>query len=282
MLCSNPTCRAHTSGPQIDPEKIVNVGVGAHITAASQGGPRFDFSLSEKERRSVSNGVWLCQTCAKLVDSDQMLYTTALLKRWKADAEKEAQNRIGKTNKLLSNRALKKAEEDLKRNHKVRDELRRAFIKSTDQQRSLPVNAAQNRKFAETDFIVHRVDDTAYPGHDEGSGIEGILGLEYVLLAEHTQSWSSLPEDQRQGPFPKRFYVAKVFKTGRIPFRNIRHYDLRGDEYYNSPHLYCLYADDGMPYESFVYYVISDADTYHFPLASGRKVPLQELLEIHS
>ena len=32
-LCSNPFCRALTSGPQDDPKKAVNIGVAAHITA---------------------------------------------------------------------------------------------------------------------------------------------------------------------------------------------------------------------------------------------------------
>jgi len=35
--CSNPDCRAPTSGPQIDIKKSLNVGVAAHITGASSG-----------------------------------------------------------------------------------------------------------------------------------------------------------------------------------------------------------------------------------------------------
>jgi hypothetical protein len=37
-----------------------------HITGAAPGGPRFDVNLSDKARRSASNGIWHCQTCAKL------------------------------------------------------------------------------------------------------------------------------------------------------------------------------------------------------------------------
>ena len=40
--CSNSDCRKPTSGPQTEPSGVVNVGVAAHITAASSGGPRFD------------------------------------------------------------------------------------------------------------------------------------------------------------------------------------------------------------------------------------------------
>src|SRR6267154_2974894 len=96
-LCSNPECRALTSGPQEDPAKAVNVGVAAHITAASAGGPRYDSDLLPEERSASSNGIWLCQNCAKLIDNDVTRFTVDLLKKWKADAEAEAKSRIGKT-----------------------------------------------------------------------------------------------------------------------------------------------------------------------------------------
>ena len=70
FLCSNPDCRAPTSGPQVTNSKSMNVGVAAHITAAAQGGPRYEPSLSPDERASATNGIWLCQNCAKMVDND--------------------------------------------------------------------------------------------------------------------------------------------------------------------------------------------------------------------
>jgi len=70
--CSNPGCRKPTSGPQEDPAKSVNVGVAAHITAAASDGPRYDPALSSDERKSPPNGIWLCQSCAKLVDNDEI------------------------------------------------------------------------------------------------------------------------------------------------------------------------------------------------------------------
>src|SRR5947207_2142731 len=96
-LCSKPDCRAPTSGPQDDPRKAVNVGVAAHITAASPGGPRYDPGLSPEERSGTSNGIWLCQNCAKLVDNDAAQFTVDLLKTWKQRAEVEARDRVGKT-----------------------------------------------------------------------------------------------------------------------------------------------------------------------------------------
>jgi len=95
--CSNPACRALTSGPQKDPMKSLNVGVAAHITAASPGGPRFDPHLSPDQRCSPDNGIWLCQTCAKLIDNDQSRFTVEMLEEWKRAAEKEALDTIGRT-----------------------------------------------------------------------------------------------------------------------------------------------------------------------------------------
>ena len=89
-LCSNPRCRQSTSGPRAAASGTVNIGVAAHITAASPGGPRYDPSLSEAERSSVGNGIWLCQTCAKLIDSDIERYPVDKLLEWKSDAEAAA------------------------------------------------------------------------------------------------------------------------------------------------------------------------------------------------
>lgn len=69
---------------------MVNIGVAAHIIAASADGPRFDPSLTPDERRSVENGIWLCQSCVKLVDNDPIRYGADVLRQWKVLAEKSA------------------------------------------------------------------------------------------------------------------------------------------------------------------------------------------------
>lgn len=84
--CSNPGCRQPTSGPQADPSGAVNIGVAAHITAASPDGPRYDAALTPEQRRAADNGIWLCQTDAKLVDNDAVRYTVDGLRDWKARA----------------------------------------------------------------------------------------------------------------------------------------------------------------------------------------------------
>lgn len=95
--CSRPECRAITSGPQEGTEGIVNIGVAAHVTAASPGGPRYDPGLTPQQRRSAANGVWLCQSCAKLADSDEARYTVEVLRSWKRWAEEQASSQIGRT-----------------------------------------------------------------------------------------------------------------------------------------------------------------------------------------
>lgn len=54
---SNPQCRKPTSGPQKDPSGVVNLGVAAHIIAASVGGPRYDATLTQEQRIDSSNGI---------------------------------------------------------------------------------------------------------------------------------------------------------------------------------------------------------------------------------
>lgn len=88
--CSNPECRQPTSGPQADQRGAVNVGVAAHISAASPGGPRFEVELSSEQRCDSTNGIWLCQTCAKLVDNDSRRFTRVVLEGWKRAAERAA------------------------------------------------------------------------------------------------------------------------------------------------------------------------------------------------
>jgi NACHT domain len=95
FLCSNPNCPApHTSGPHSDDSKFVNLGVASHITAAAPRGPRFDAALSPDERRSINNGIWLCQGCSVLIDRDGRSYPADLLREWKRQAESAAESAL--------------------------------------------------------------------------------------------------------------------------------------------------------------------------------------------
>jgi hypothetical protein len=90
VRCSSPSCRKLTTGPRSDSSRIICIGVGAHITAAAVGGPRFNPALSPEQRRSAENGIWLCQNCGKLVDNDAQRYSVELLNDWKRRAEAAA------------------------------------------------------------------------------------------------------------------------------------------------------------------------------------------------
>lgn len=89
-LCSHPECRRPTIGPAASGDGTINLGEAAHITAAAQGGPRYDPFLSSEERRSQANGISMCALHAKEVDSDEKEFTVERLRDWKNKAETAA------------------------------------------------------------------------------------------------------------------------------------------------------------------------------------------------
>lgn len=98
--CSNPECACDTFGPDPDDHsKRTSIGEAAHITAAAQGGPRYDANMSASERSSIANGIWLCRNCARLIDEQSSKYDVYTLKGWKEDAEEKQMKRLGKSDK---------------------------------------------------------------------------------------------------------------------------------------------------------------------------------------
>ena len=97
MKCSNPNCRKVTCAANSNSKKYTNIGVASHICAASKGGPRYESGMSSEERKSFENGIWLCQSCSKLIDSDIGIYTKDLLFTWKNIAEQYAMVEIQTT-----------------------------------------------------------------------------------------------------------------------------------------------------------------------------------------
>ena len=88
--CSNPNCAIPTSGPHTDPQKVSRVGRAAHVCAAAPGGKRYDGQMTPEERGNIGNAIWLCASCAALIDTDEFRYTAPLLHDWKAAAEQAA------------------------------------------------------------------------------------------------------------------------------------------------------------------------------------------------
>lgn len=94
QVCSRPDCGHATSGPQETSSKAINIGVAAHITAAAPKGPRYDPQLTPDQRSSIDNAIWLCQNCAKVIDTDLVRYSTSVLYEWKWAAESAASDRL--------------------------------------------------------------------------------------------------------------------------------------------------------------------------------------------
>lgn len=87
--CSNQSCLRPTIGPD-GASDSASIGVAAHITAAAEGGPRYNPTLSSDERAAAENGIWLCQTCSRLVDVDVASHPIDQLREWKTLAEMRA------------------------------------------------------------------------------------------------------------------------------------------------------------------------------------------------
>ncbi len=147
--CSNPDCRKCTSGPHTEESKAVNVGAAAHITAASPGGPRYDRSLTSDERSAIGNGIWLCQNCAKLVDNDEEKYPKALLRRWKEDAEQEANRQVE------SSGPREQANEIMKELKEIREALKRRLTPEEQADVDLLVEGFFNAK-VDSDYTASR------------------------------------------------------------------------------------------------------------------------------
>lgn len=94
--CSNPSCRAPTVAPGTREDEVTNLGVAAHICAASPGGPRYDSGMSPRERSAITNGIWLCANCATTIDRDVARYSAGLLVAWRESAECTARAELGK------------------------------------------------------------------------------------------------------------------------------------------------------------------------------------------
>src|SRR5438105_10123726 len=85
-ICSIPGCNKLTIGPgKGSNDIVVNIGVAAHICAASKGGPRFDAKMTSQQRKSISNAIWCCANHGRLIDRDSPdTYSAELLKKWKS------------------------------------------------------------------------------------------------------------------------------------------------------------------------------------------------------
>lgn len=94
FLCS--ICRAVTVGPSAETAvSVTNIGVAAHITAASPGGSRYCAAMTPAQRASIDNGIWLCGHHGKIVDDDEVTWSEPVLREKKKQHEKYIENNLG-------------------------------------------------------------------------------------------------------------------------------------------------------------------------------------------
>jgi len=103
-LCSNPDCRAVTTGPSDDPAKAVNVGEAAHIHGANPGSARYDPAMVPADRAAIVNAIWLCGNCHKLIDDDPGKFPAGLLFEWQQEHVRHVSELVGKTGAVLRRR----------------------------------------------------------------------------------------------------------------------------------------------------------------------------------
>lgn len=111
-ICSNPSCKKMTIAPSLDnPDAVQFIGVCAHITAACEGGPRYDKKIGPNDRSSIKNAIFLCANCATLIDKNNGIdYLPDTLIKWKDDHEKWVIQNLNKPNteaiNLISNNQM--------------------------------------------------------------------------------------------------------------------------------------------------------------------------------
>jgi hypothetical protein len=73
-----------------------------------------------------------------------------------------------------------------------------------------------------------------------------------------------------------KFREIKIWHLGKIPWRNIRAYDLDGDEYYNFPHIWCTFANGQGPYEGMTFAILGDG--YDWPLDDKKRISQEDVI----
>jgi hypothetical protein len=113
-ICANPSCRALTSGPADSSTQSVSVGEAAHIYGAEPGSARYDNAMGAPMRADITNGIWLCCNCHKLIDTDVAGYPPEILFEWKREHEENLASNIGKAGANAWYKFLEKKLRDFK------------------------------------------------------------------------------------------------------------------------------------------------------------------------
>ncbi|HUQ80436.1 MAG TPA: hypothetical protein VM076_04840 [Gemmatimonadaceae bacterium] len=156
----------------------------------------------------------------------------------------------------------------LRRRIAIKRRLQKAFIKPVGERDDVLVQPYDKLRYPKV--VVRSIDDHSYPsadhrlGHIRGwmevgtydfyyDGVEVILGTTFVLV-DDAGAWS--PVSLRQSFDATRYRRVRAFEIGRIPFTNIVTFDVDGDEYHAEPHVFCAFANAGLPFADYRYYAV--------------------------
>jgi hypothetical protein len=93
--CSNPDCRVSTVGPNSVSQRSTIIGEAAHIFGARPGAKRYCPKMTDAARAEITNSIWLCRNCHKLIDTDEQKYTSDILFAWREQHERYIQSELG-------------------------------------------------------------------------------------------------------------------------------------------------------------------------------------------
>lgn len=109
--CSNPDCRKSTVGPNSDDDKATLIGEAAHIFGARPNSKRYSPNMTDNARSEITNAIWLCRNCHKLVDSDDSRYSSEVLFEWRELHEGFTLSELGNsTDQIIHQEQLSKVE----------------------------------------------------------------------------------------------------------------------------------------------------------------------------
>lgn len=88
-ICNHDVCRTLTVGPSSAVGDLsLKIGEAAHICGARPKTPRYDPQMTDDQRASVANGIWLCASCHTLIDkAGGVDFPAPSLREWKRKHE---------------------------------------------------------------------------------------------------------------------------------------------------------------------------------------------------
>lgn len=101
FICSNPDCRVKTVGPNTEAEKSIIIGEAAHIYGARPISKRYKEDMNDTARAEITNAIWLCRNCHKIIDSDDKKFSSNVLFHWRELHEKLVLSELGNKSDLI-------------------------------------------------------------------------------------------------------------------------------------------------------------------------------------